>query len=511
MKVTLYIVDDEPMAIKNFEYLLSCVSAEYDLVGSATNSKMALREIAKLRPDIIFTDISMPLMDGFSFAEKVLKVVPARVYLLTAYKDFDYIKRGMAIGVTDYILKNELTEVTLQQILDKAIAEVIKEKKQRHILLEVNMRNFLMSNSEVPENSFSNKSGLRRYGLVVLNSVSGVYIRYQPGNEKLWLDSYELQNLEWPQGVSCKAFIKMLRGEYCGIFQMEATTVDGQKLLKDVVLIIYAYLEGKNQNALCCISDTISDFSALPNAYIESRQLATYCFAYPGQRIFTVNQLRDNEKRRGSSVASWNEMKKITEMDLVPENRESHLNNVAILLQKCREQQNLWEYEETLRSVFHILHSYIKKYHLDPSILEEKDWYDDAKEAENAIRNNMNRIYDAKEQADHNHFSVYVQSALYYIQNNYQKDIAVPDIAEEVNVSEGHLRRCFKQELGVRIVDYLLDYRLRQAKQLIKEGEESLTTVWQSSGFSSAQYFSYVFKKKEGILPKDYMNQVRGN
>lgn len=511
MKVKLYIVDDEPMAIKNFEYLLSSVNAECELVGAATNSKRALSEIARLQPDIIFTDISMPLMDGFSFAEAVQKVAVARIYLLTAYKDFDYIKRGMAIGVTDYILKNELNEDTLQQILDKAIAEVTEEKKQRHMLLEVNMRNFLMSNAEIPEHPFSHKTGLRRYSLIVLNSKNGVHIRYHPGKEAFLVDSYELQNLNWPQGVICKAFIKMLREEYCGIFQMEAFIEDSQKAVKDSVAVIYEYLKKCSMDATCFISDTVSDFSVMPNVYLESRQLATYYYAYPGEKIFMAQQLRENERRRSSSIVPWDEMMKCAETELTPENREPHVNRVAVLLQECRERQNLWEYEETLRSSFHILRSFIQKYQLDPTLLKEQERYEDAGEAEKAVLENLNRIYDAKEQADQNHFSSYVQSALYYIHNNYQKDISVPEIAEEIRVSEGHLRRCFKQELGVRLIDYMLDYRLKQAKRMIKEGEESLSTVWKSAGFSSAQYFSYVFKKNEGILPKDYVNQVRGN
>ena len=57
------------------------------------------------------------------------------------------------------------------------------------------------------------------------------------------------------------------------------------------------------------------------------------------------------------------------------------------------------------------------------------------------------------------------------------------------------------------VVDYLTEYRITQAKHLLREHIRSASEVWKETGFSSAQYFSYVFKKKEGISPRDYQRR----
>ena len=58
------------------------------------------------------------------------------------------------------------------------------------------------------------------------------------------------------------------------------------------------------------------------------------------------------------------------------------------------------------------------------------------------------------------------------------------------------------------IVNYLTEFRLDSAKELMKDSRESIDEIWKKTGFTSGQYFSYVFKKKEGITPRDYMRMV---
>ena len=60
------------------------------------------------------------------------------------------------------------------------------------------------------------------------------------------------------------------------------------------------------------------------------------------------------------------------------------------------------------------------------------------------------------------------------------------------------------------VVDYLTEYRIRQAKRLLNDRRVPASDIWKETGFSSAQYFSFVFKKKEGISPREYQ-KITGN
>ena len=164
MKIKIYIVDDEWMAIKYFHLLLESVEMDCEVVGESTTATKALNEIVRLKPDVVFTDISMPVMNGLELSEKVLSRVSTKIYLLTSYKDFDYIKQGIKIGVADYILKNELNAESLKNLLQKAEKEILEEKKKHHLLLEHNIRNFLMNDSDkIEDHTYENRPKIHGY------------------------------------------------------------------------------------------------------------------------------------------------------------------------------------------------------------------------------------------------------------------------------------------------------------------------------------------------------------
>lgn len=94
------IVDDEILAIEDLEQLIPWRQHGFEIVATATSSRKALELFEKYRPQIIFADIRMPVMDGLEFSRRVLAYrYPVGIVLLTAYKDFEYAQQAVAIGV----------------------------------------------------------------------------------------------------------------------------------------------------------------------------------------------------------------------------------------------------------------------------------------------------------------------------------------------------------------------------------------------------------------------------
>ena len=75
----------------------------------------------------------MPIIDGLELAHQAIESTGAIVYLLTSYEDFDYAKKGVKIGVEDYILKNELSENLLRGILDRAKEKIAQKREEKCI------------------------------------------------------------------------------------------------------------------------------------------------------------------------------------------------------------------------------------------------------------------------------------------------------------------------------------------------------------------------------------------
>lgn len=100
----------------------------------------------------------------------------------------------------------------------------------------------------------------------------------------------------------------------------------------------------------------------------------------------------------------------------------------------------------------------------------------------------------------------YLKLGLKYIQNNYNRKIAIEDIAIYAKISPSHLYRIFVQEQGISPNKYLTEYRVNQACSLIRQGCYSMAEVASSVGFEDPLYFSRVFKKIKKVSPTQYQS-----
>lgn len=115
-KIRVLIVDDEPLARRGICQLLDNED-DFLIVGEASNGKEALSAIKQLLPNLIFLDINMPLIDGFSFVEKLGAKNPAEIVFVTAYDE--HAIRAFEAGAIDYVLK-PINEERFKKTLERA-------------------------------------------------------------------------------------------------------------------------------------------------------------------------------------------------------------------------------------------------------------------------------------------------------------------------------------------------------------------------------------------------------
>lgn len=98
-----------------------------------------------------------------------------------------------------------------------------------------------------------------------------------------------------------------------------------------------------------------------------------------------------------------------------------------------------------------------------------------------------------------------VRRAMAYVHGHYAEPISRHDVAAYVGVSERHLSRCFRLEVGMTLSTYLNRYRVRQAKALLEAGQSNITQVAMDVGFSSGGYFARVFREETGLSPTAFL------
>ena len=151
-----------------------------------------------------------------------------------------------------------------------------------------------------------------------------------------------------------------------------------------------------------------------------------------------------------------------------------------------------------VETMFHLTDVYEKKaegYEFMIRSLLSDLWYSLYKDAASKIP-----MKEAKSPGD----STRIQTMMKYIQEHFGEKISIEQIAGSANISVRECGRCFQSKLGMSPGNYLNDYRIRSAAELLLATEDSITEVAEKCGFSSGSYFGKTFLKMIGCTPKEY-------
>ena len=102
-----------------------------------------------------------------------------------------------------------------------------------------------------------------------------------------------------------------------------------------------------------------------------------------------------------------------------------------------------------------------------------------------------------------------IEKAIRYIGEHYQEELSLGKIADEVSLSPIYFHNTFKASTGKTLREYVEDLRIKKAINLLVSTDKTLTEIAFESGFSSQSYFSFVFKRKKKMTPREYLKMLR--
>lgn len=125
------------------------------------------------------------------------------------------------------------------------------------------------------------------------------------------------------------------------------------------------------------------------------------------------------------------------------------------------------------------------------TLIMEESWHPENQESISAQKRDMLEIKD-------------------YIDNHYTEKITLESLASTFYISKHYLARCFKEQCGMTVVNYIQQVRITRAKHLLRFSEESVEAIADACGINDANYFSCVFRKVEGMSPAEYRRSWKG-
>lgn len=131
MKYTIVVAEDEELLLNNLISKIEKTDEDFQVVGKAQTGSQAYDLVEQYTPDVVITDIRMPVMDGIALLTKVREQFPLTKFIITSgYSDFEYARSAIALQVSDYLLKpvdpEELERVLLKIKKEFQITKVMK-------------------------------------------------------------------------------------------------------------------------------------------------------------------------------------------------------------------------------------------------------------------------------------------------------------------------------------------------------------------------------------------------
>ena len=513
-KIKVMIVDDNKLVIDDIISLFNWDEQGFEIVAIEYNGKKALEKFIEISPEILITDIKMPFMDGIELAQNIRKIdVNTKILLLTAYSDFEYAQNAIKLGVTDYIIKGEITHQMLKEKL-LLLKEIIDSENRTSLLISQKMINDLF-NSDI---HYSNNETTIDSNIRKLFSESFYYYVIDADLPLPFLEDgyFDIKRLTDNEIMSCCLSSEMdeINIVSVGSIQMNRVlVVINEKYYSQNMMMSYL-LNSANEmkeileRKLGC-SFTVFQINCKLNIFemkelykttYKKRMLAKYLIG--NCKVYDI----------ADENLNWADTKIMFESaDLINliEKRESqaiqtfieNLYNQVLLANK-----DYYSLLNISKALYKILKKYSKTSPISASIARGNyTMFLNGEDVKNWMKNRFERLIAVEKEIYEKKYTKAIIRTIDYINTHYMDtDFAIDKAARNVGLSAGRLSVLFKKESGSTINQYLTDTRMTKAKKLLAESTFKVNEVSSIVGYSSSQYFSQIFKKTTGFYPSEY-------
>lgn len=523
--IKMLVVEDERILREGICRVGNWASHDVEICGAAANGQEALRVMEAQKPDIILTDVVMPIMDGIELARRVYEQYPEiRMVFLSGHEEFEYVKKAMEYKASNYLLKPAKIE-EIVRVVSGIRDEISREKKR--VQEEERLREKLEKSIPVLREHYMNQllGGFERDEEKIKRQFEFLNINLGTQNMAVMICEPDAEQAE---KISSRMFLLQL-GEVCqAVISSEYRCTVFTDMKDRVVIVlnypetmrakeILLYLQGKamriqmemkermGRTVSLGIGRVAGNIRYLSKAYKEAEYALSYRFFMGNQSIIYIGDIEKEEHRdlfrmeqqEGELLAC------IKAGDVT--GTESQIGQYFTLLGECAVCGQSFIYEEITGFISTLLRELRGKvmegeenFLLElEGLLEElrgKNTYATLSEVQRQVGSVLQNI---AEKINHNRLmrnEGIIEKAKRYVNQNLSGDVSLITVAESVFVSPNYLSCLFK-ESGENFKDYMIRMKMQKAKEMIESENYTLSQIAQELGYKDGRYLSQVYKK----------------
>lgn len=504
----IIVLDDEKRVCDLVCALVLWDELNLELAGTANDGAKGLQLIKEVNPDIVITDIRMPSMDGLELIEKAKDFNPnLQFIIISGYRQFDYAKKAIKFGVSDYLLKplnqNELTESL------KKMIKISEEKKRvsgnfvnREQLRQYYLKGFIESSKPTEDfQSFFNCSDKIITSIIncdgefyeydekaievirtKIKDVFSLYLSFSQDWELIYVSSlhcfvmfvsYTIEN-EKNLIINLQEGFKEVIISFANLYQNLELTFNLGESVYDSSLIIESFWKVKS-TSISRIYNKNCHFNPLDNTKLKINEEILRKISTSIKNLSIDEELNNKVLNAqlllldGLDSTSFfltvealiKNLKSFYDVQLEKESKEINFNEIYFCNNKSK--------------ILKILKAQIEKGYL--KIINKRK------------TENVKPIRDAQS----------------FLASHYADDqLSLDYISDIVNLSSTYFSSLFKKETGIGFLEYLRELRINKSKELLVTTTLNIKEISKKVGYHDSKHFSKCFKKQLGLKPQEY-------
>ena len=538
----IFLAEDEVIVRETIKRMIPWEELGFELVGEAADGEMALPLLIRQKPDLLITDIKMPFMDGLTLAKLAKKELPElKIVILSGYDDFNYAKQAINIGVEDYLLKpitknaliERISEIRSRYEHEKTQKEYYEKFQREMQAYEKNSsRDFFEALVRGSMDMMEVYKKAEKLGVDIVAEAYNILIFTMNSEEdfsgqKEGYSEWEAESLEMlEEFFSGHPSAMLFRSN---IFSY-GVLLKGQKesikeITKECVGKIQGILKRKESKRewFLAVGQPVERLSQIKKSYHTASRAFSQRYLYD-ENILYYDEMEMMEHRSGQADTNDNAyLKKVDVNALNPailqkflsngiqEETENFVKDYFYAIGQEPMESLVFRNYVILNVRFSVI-TFLKGLGCDTEGMEpentEEILAESGKNIESAIAYAEKMVSQAitiRDQNSGNKNRSILKTAVDFIESHYmEEEISLNTVANVANVSANHFSALFSQNMGQTFIEYLTSLRMNKAKELLRCTGMRSSEIAGEIGYKDAHYFSYLFKKTQGMTPSDY-------
>lgn len=515
---TILLVDDEKLELETLEQYVPWNEMGLFVTGTASNGKEALQKLSELKPDIVLTDVRMPIMDGLEFARRAKQIDKhVKIVFLSGHNEFQYIKAALHVEAVGYLLKphdpEELSSL-MERVKKKCYEDRLNNQGEEWVIEKLALE-LLRETNEDRRADWVRKLATKAPALPIYGNYAAAYVTadsLQSGG-KINSSTYKADCLGQIHNILTEHFDGIITVEIVEHAYVALMNVKPNQTGRLTDRLFWEQVRtrvntGMDSLVSVGLSSQERGLECLQSVYLSAKKSNEYKFYgkmgtvfMPEDRYETFPAVVDIEPNAADILNGIKQgihepaKAAISSFFSKLKNERVHKNQVlhgVIRMLTVIEQEfsgllagsngdllvtNHWKLISSMASL-DLIEKYLSEYCEGiVSLLQERD-------------------------KDRN--LILVDQIITIIEERYHLPLTVDDIAKEVYLSPNYIRTIFKEKTGETILDHLIKTRIRRASELLQDKSLKIYEISHAVGYENVSYFCSVFHKHKGSTPNEY-------